>query len=48
LYRHAFYGNRTNPTRARKIVRRCFIPQTYSNALRDPLIPPGAKTQVLA
>jgi hypothetical protein len=48
LSRRAFYGNRTSPTQACKIVRRRFAPQAHQNALRDPHISPDAKTLVLA
>jgi hypothetical protein len=46
LSRHVFCGIRTDPTRARKIVRICFAPWMHSNPLRDQQIPPDAKTQV--
>jgi hypothetical protein len=42
-----FFGNCTAPTRARKIVRRCFEPPAHQNALHDPHISLDAKTQVL-
>jgi hypothetical protein len=41
-----FYGIRTGPTQAWKIVRRRFTPQTHRNALRDPQIPLDTKTHV--
>jgi hypothetical protein len=34
------------PGRLENVVRRRFMPQTHWNALRDPQIPPDAKTQV--
>jgi hypothetical protein len=42
----AFSGNRTAPTRASKIVHRRFAPPAHQNALHDPHISLGAKTQV--
>jgi hypothetical protein len=41
-----FSGNNIWPTRARKIVRRCFAPQIQRKALRDPHIRLEGKTQV--
>jgi hypothetical protein len=42
----AFCSIRTSPTRAWKIVCRCFMCHTHRNALCDLQIPPDAKTQV--
>jgi hypothetical protein len=41
-----FYGIRTEPTRAWKIMRRHFTPRPHPNALCDPPIDSDAKTQV--
>jgi hypothetical protein len=44
--RCAFYGNRSGPSQACNIVRRCFTAQMHQNAPCDPQIPPDVKTQV--
>jgi hypothetical protein len=41
--RRAFSGIRTDPTRARKIVRQRFVPWTRHNELCDPQILPDVK-----
>jgi hypothetical protein len=44
--RRAFYQNRTEPTRALKIVGQRFVPRTHWNAQRNMEIQPNAKRQV--
>jgi hypothetical protein len=41
-----FYGIRTGPTRAIKILHQRCVPRTHQNALRDPQITADAKTQL--
>jgi hypothetical protein len=42
-----FYGIRTGPTQATKIVHQRFAPQTHQNTILDPQITADAKTQLL-
>jgi hypothetical protein len=41
-----FYGMRTRPTRASRMLHQCFMPYTHQNAQCDPQITPDAKTQL--